>query len=762
MSLKKVSSSLLSQIGFSELEQQVYLTILGIGNASLGEMYLQTGISLEDLQTVVDELSDRGYLKKITGKINRYIAVEPFLKGFLFVEKEFQNDIIGIENSLINSFDSSYDKLSLSMDSFVGSISPIYDKIVEELRLSNEKLKMELTNSIYRHSDKISNLAEDFDVILSEGFSKTYLSISNELSNLSNEISVILREESTNASSRLQNFEQITNETLSSLIQPLNDAIIEYKASAPDKQKIILDENRHEIATLQKNIKSITKLSLKDITTSIKDFEKEFLEVLSVASNGYATVIKDYKTVTRTLIDEKKKKLDGAVVILVQYVGKNIDQLSVEAHNLKENIDELTKTGLLKRPPPHLVQEAKERADKIDRLSQDIKGAYDETLNTYQKGIIEGLNDLIKANDTLLTKQLTDGNNRIKNLKIKIANSWTAITKKYDQDLTAAVKEVLKESNPKLTSTSKEVFNNTLKHIEDLKNSISAVLAPLKDVIFKDLEDCMENLFLNSAKRLRYHNDSNNKSLETIRHLTDDMKFVFKNQVQEELSKPKQIASDMIGDYTSTLDNYLTTLNRDQGATLDTITTAAETFLSVLKDSYATSSNEISNRLAAIIYKVNETKTYLQEITNAVDQILPIPKPHSIIVYGNQNSMNTIYDMLLRTRSTCTIVVPTIDQYLVELLTKQVSKRVRVRILADVDAFRDEALVAALKGQGNITIWNYNMRDFFAVTRDGAEVLLAPVTRDGELTSFVTEQDALVRAIQQIINASFMARSKEV
>lgn len=762
MSLKNVSSSLLNQIGFSELEQQVYLTILGIGNASLGEMYLQTGVPFEDLQTTVDDLADRGYLKKLTGKINRYIAVEPFLKGFLFVEKEFQNDIIGIENSLINSFDTSYDKLTLSMDNFQKSISPIYDKVVEELRISNEKLKMELTNSIYRHSDKISNLAEDFDVLLSEGFSKTYLSVSNELSNLSNEISVILREESTSASARLQKFEQITNQTLTSLIQPLNDAIIEYQASAPAKQKLILDENKREISVLQKNIKSITKLSMKDFATSLKNFEKEFTEVLSGASNGYTTVIKDYKTASHSLMDDKKKKLDGAVVKLIQYVGKNIDQLSAESLSLKENIDELTKTGLLKRPNPQLVQEAKERAEKIASLSQDIKGTYDEALKTYQKDIIEGLKDLIKANDTILAKQLADGNNQIKALKIKIASNWTTMAKKFDSDLTGAVKEILKESNPKITSTSKEVYDNTLKHIDVLKQSIAEILAPLKNIVFTDLEDCMENLFLNSAKRLRFHNDSNNKALETIRYLTDDMKFAFKNQVQEELSKPKQIASDMISDYTSTLDNYLTTLNRDQSATLKTITTAAETFLTTLKDSYTTSSNEISNRLAAIIYKVNETKTYLQEITNAVDQILPVPKPHSIIVYGNQNSMNTIYDMLLRTRSTCTIVVPTIDQYLVDLITKQVSKRVRVRILADIDPFRDEAMVAALKSQGNITIWAYNMRDFFAVTRDGAEVLLAPVTRDGELTSFVTEQDALVRAIQQIINASFMARSKEI
>jgi sugar-specific transcriptional regulator TrmB len=240
------------------------------------------------------------------------------------------------------------------------------------------------------------------------------------------------------------------------------------------------------------------------------------------------------------------------------------------------------------------------------------------------------------------------------------------------------------------------------------------------------------------------------------------MKFAFKSQVQEELSKPKMIASEMISEYTTTLDSYLTTLNRDQTATLNTINQAAEKFLNTIKDSFSSSSTEISNRLAGIIYKVNETKTYLQEITNSVDEIIPVPRPHSIIIYGNQNSMTAIFDMLIRTKSTCTVVVPTIDQNLVDLLTKQISKRVRIRILADIDPFRDEALVAALKEQGNITIWQYTMRDFFAVTRDGAEVLLAPVTRDGELTSFVTEQDALVRAVQQIINASFMARSKEI
>ncbi len=762
MSLKNVQSSLLSQIGFSELEQQVYLTILGIGNASLGEMYLQTGIQLDELQEIVQELSNRGYLKKIEGKINRYIAVEPFLKGFLFVEKEFQNDIIGIENSLINVFDQSYDTLAQRMTEFKSSITPIFDKVAEELRTSNEQLKMDLTNSIYRHSDKVSNLAEDFDLMLTEGFSKTFLSISNELSNLSNEVSVLLRDESDKATERMQKFEQLMNKTIQDMFEPLDNAIIEYKATVPERLKTILDENKNEISTLQKNVKSITKYSITELSTTLKEFDKGIVEVTNKAAKNYSDVVSNYKIATHGIINQEKSKIDTAVVKVIEHVGKNIDQLSVEASNLKENIDEIAKAGLLKKPDPKLVQEAKERSDKINNLSQQIKSAYDEALKIYQKNIIEGISQLMKNNDAVLTKQLKDGSTQLKSLKEKLSKDWDAVAKKYEVDLNNAVKDVLKETNPKITSTSKEAFNNTLKHVEGLKNNISIILAPLRDVIFTDLEDALENLFLNSSKRLRMHNESNNKALETIRYLTDDMKFAFKTQVQEELSKPKSIASEMISAYTGTLDGYLTTLNRDQTSSLDIIGDAGEKFLATLKDSFTNSSNEISSRLAGIIYKVNETKTYLQEITNSVDQIIPVPRPHSIIIYGNQNSMTAISDMLLRTKSTCTVVIPTIDQNLVNLLTKQISKRVRIRVLADVDPFSDEALLAALKEQGNITIWQYTMRDFYAVTRDGAEVLLAPTTRDGELTSFVTEQDALVRAIQQIINASFMARSKEL
>jgi hypothetical protein len=542
----------------------------------------------------------------------------------------------------------------------------------------------------------------------------------------------------------------------------LDDSIVEFNATVPEELKAILSDHRSEVSALQKTIKDTTKTNLKELGTTIKEVESELTNLLTEAVNGYTETINNYKKASKEIIETEKDKIDDVVLKLAETIGNDIDLLAKESASLKENIDLIASAGLMRKPDPAVVQQAKESADKIDAVSKKIKSAYDDALNVYKKGIIEGIQALIKTNDSELAKQLKDGSSKIKALKTKFSTKWNAIAKQNEKDITDSLKDVFKEINPKITKLSKESLNNIQKHVDTLKAKHTEILVPLRDVIFADLEDCLENLFLDTTKRLRLHNDSNNKALDTIRYLTDDMKFAFKSQVQEELNKPKTIASEMISEYTGTLDAYLTTLNRDQTATLDTIGSAAEEFLTNLKDSYTTSSNEISNRLAAIIYKVNETKTYLQEITNSVDQIIPVPKPHSMIIYGNQNSMTAISDMLIRTKSTCTIVIPTITQEIVDLLTKQISKRVRIRVLADIDPFRDENLIAAMKEQGNITIWAYPMRDFYAVTRDGAEVLLAPVTREGELTSFLTEQDALVRAIQQIINASFMARSKEV
>lgn len=762
MSLKEVKSKLLDQIGFSEEEQEVYFAIQGIGSASLGEISLQTQIPLEELLPIMQELVTRGYLKKVEGKINRYIALEPFLKGFLFVEKEFQNDMIGIENSLINCFEGSYEGLDRRVEEFKEKVPPIFDEITEELRNANEKLKMDLSDALYRHADKVSKLEGDFDQILEEGFEKIHNALANEFNHLEGTIGVILREETERANERAEKFEELTNKTIQEMTGILDKAVDEYEATVPEEVKDILKENKEEISSLQKKVKETTKEHLDKLKKALKDYEKQFFQILSDASKGYKEVIKNYKEGTHTIFEEGEEKVSKSVEQLTSTIGKNVDSLSEEALELKENIDEISQIGRLRKPSPELVEEILNRADKINSLSQEIKDTYEEVLTAYQEDLIKGFEELIEASDKQLTNQLKEGTKQLKELKTKLSSNWTATAKDYDKALRNEVKDVLKEAHPRISNTAELALDTVINHLKNLKETHTKELLPLREVVLSDVQDLLENLFIDSSKKLRLYSETNERNLQTINDIHKEEKFQFLNKIQQTLSRPKIITSEMIGEYTSHLDSHLTDLEKKQNAILEILDEVTAEFLKEAKDGLTSSSNEISNRIAALLYKVNETKNYLQEITDAIDEVVPVPRPHSLIVYGDTNVINAIHDILLRTKSTCTIVAPTIDDTLFELLKKRISVRVRVRILADLDSFEDEALITALKEQGNITLWQYTGRDFYAVTRDGAEVLLAPLTQDGELTAFLTEQEALVRAIQQIINASFMARAREL
>ena len=114
-----------------------------------------------------------------------------------------------------------------------------------------------------------------------------------------------------------------------------------------------------------------------------------------------------------------------------------------------------------------------DQADKIDSLSQKIKGSYDSVMKVYQKEIIDGMTQLIKGNDSMLAKTLKEGTANLKTAKTSLSSKWNATAKKYESDLNNAVRDVLKETNPKITSTAKEAVNNTLKHVDSLKAGIS-------------------------------------------------------------------------------------------------------------------------------------------------------------------------------------------------------------------------------------------------------------------------------------------------
>ena len=121
-----------------------------------------------------------------------------------------------------------------------------------------------------------------------------------------------------------------------------------------------------------------------------------------------------------------------------------------------------------------------------------------------------------------------------------------------------------------------------------------------------------------------------------------------------------------------------------------------------------------------------------------------------------------ITDMLLRTKSTITIVIPELGDVPAEnlLATKP---QIRVHVVTGIDMTKDAPKIKQLLEKGNIRMWDRPARDSFGCARDAEEVLLAPSMGEPQkIVATISEHPGYVELFHKIFGPMWMASSKEV
>ncbi|MEM2156174.1 MAG: helix-turn-helix domain-containing protein, partial [Candidatus Jordarchaeales archaeon] len=83
MPLKPVSKELLGNFGLSEGEINVYLAALSLGEFSVYDLACHLLLPEEAIKDAVEQLVERGFLRRLPASVERYVALEPFLELFI-------------------------------------------------------------------------------------------------------------------------------------------------------------------------------------------------------------------------------------------------------------------------------------------------------------------------------------------------------------------------------------------------------------------------------------------------------------------------------------------------------------------------------------------------------------------------------------------------------------------------------------------------------------------------------------------------------
>jgi hypothetical protein len=119
-----------------------------------------------------------------------------------------------------------------------------------------------------------------------------------------------------------------------------------------------------------------------------------------------------------------------------------------------------------------------------------------------------------------------------------------------------------------------------------------------------------------------------------------------------------------------------------------------------------------------------------------------------------------------KTKSTITIITPTVEPKILEALSQMayVKKSVRFLYTTSWDMSVYAAIVEKMKVLGNIQFRNLKTtNDFYAVSRDAEEIILCPQSKKKEdMIAIISEQEGYAALFMAFIYPIFQANSRPI
>jgi sugar-specific transcriptional regulator TrmB len=158
-----------------------------------------------------------------------------------------------------------------------------------------------------------------------------------------------------------------------------------------------------------------------------------------------------------------------------------------------------------------------------------------------------------------------------------------------------------------------------------------------------------------------------------------------------------------------------------------------------------------------------ERAQLLRAVWKEVTDVLPIQAELTWVIATKEAITEYIKDMLVRTKSTVSVIVPTFEDLPFEAIMQTPSTR-RVIVATKILATQREQ-VQQMLAKGNIQIRQRPEGDIFSCARDGEEILIAPYAegiKPSETVAIVSQQVGFAKQFHELIGPMWMSRAQKI
>ena len=754
----KASSEELKEIidilGLADDDQGiVYLNLLSLGMATLGQLSLISGLDFIQTQEALNVLVGSNLAKRIPGKTGRYIALQPFLKAFLLsydpitlfnVRKDSKNSFNNIKEAIQEKFSKTSEKFQTHTDSlekdFSESLKPIAEsssslssKQQASLKLTKEELQLDF-QKIKDQIKQIIQQASDLYYLINEKNDEKIDHIPAEFMKRAPELKEGLNQVNSKISKRIEAIKNLKDQNIREIDDKFGQDLQNHGSQIRDylsefKLKINDDREKIEVNFFE------TKAKLDKIKNDADRSQPRFNEV----KNGY---------------NEVQSSIENTFEMLSQRVA-NMDNL------LQSAVNDIQSRKMFRGKDEflELLKSIEKDKNQITTLLEPFKDKLStvKILNTH---LDEIESNIVQATDQGLNKTGSAFENGRKILKERL----NSIEKHIDQNITTYSNEILVATRNRVTEILTKLKTDTaqiLKEMnQDLESNVSNSLEFLLNLITKsvdDLKDEISNIFKSKKSEDIYDNELN-QMITMVDEVSSKVNIDINNTLKKVLDLESTLEAYFLG-LRSFTKNYAETQLVTYNSNLDETKEIISTYLE-------STEAQLEHEISALIFSIKQMKQKLSKVESAMSSVDITDVDPSLLdsdlIIGESVIIMLLRDLTMRTKSSLTVLMPRPELQTLRVASKLPFKT-RVTIIGD---FRKvpKTTLKKVTASSNLRLKQLDGIEFWGCIRDAEELLICPEPKNPEteeLVGVITTNENLVELFTQEI-ITYTTRSKEI
>ncbi|MHA1725211.1 MAG: hypothetical protein ACTSYC_10420 [Promethearchaeota archaeon] len=757
--------------------------------------------------------------------LNRYIPLEPYFELFVNESAVFREEIAKIKDNILNEQSTQFSRLDKIQQEKVGEIDTIVGTQVNGFFKKTDNENTEVKNIFKEKKDFFSNTNKTIKNKLHINFENTNAELKGDIQGLDTELSSIseshknslksleqklhevkellnadlkniskafVEENEKEINSAKQSISSIVAEMLKDFNERTNELEIELKKNLEEH----VDRHASIANELKPQMEQILDKYLERMEKSVADLKNQISKLLKTHENQ----IQDF---TNILENDLKAKIEKRHEILVEQTTnfKNttlrlIDNLLEHANRFTDFSEDMAKKGFFwigkkqkykernegvirdiltytKPMRESFTTECNEYMDKTRVTSSELKNEISTTFSTENEKIFketEQLNDdaqrsieaqleilatdMASEIDTTLQKGVKDCSDTTVKLKDSLESILSQYNKQYGEEMKRHEETTLRH----YTNFDKDIKTKNEDWIKDVEGKFTTGKRNVSNLVESIISD-IDNFV---AKRKKVEEDR----LKKIRTDFDNSKTFITENINLQITTWNEASDDMetrlenlLNAHKTTCQENASTLQKQLTETIGATINAEKDIFSDFNANFIKTINE-----ATEVAETNEEK--LKEIHRASAAIKEPVKITTWHTVGMKALISNIKDMIYRVKSSIIIVTPEVIPEILKFVSEIAyqKKAARFMLTSNFDLGVYGPILNKMKLLGNIQFRQLGTPgEYYAVTRDAEEVIIAPATKDeAQLISVVSTQESYAKLYSQFIGPIFTGHSRPI